>query len=123
MNVASFVFWVAAVSGRGQEWDDHLEQALISGASLGQYGQQAEDVQEALRERSGLNRVKSWANRLFALPVLVMSLIVGISLWAIPASEAFLVSNVTLNTTLLFFTSYGTLFAVSSLLAAILLVL
>ena len=96
---------------------------MISGANLGQYGRQAEDVQEALRERRGLNRFKSWANRLFALPVLAMSLVVGISLWAIPASEAFLVSNVTLNTSLLFFTSYGTLFAVFSLMTAFLLVL
>ena len=105
-----------------REWDEDLEQALRSGANPGKYGPQGEEVQEALRARNGLQRSKAWAVRLFALPVLGLSLIVGLALWAVPASEVFLLYQVTLNTTLLFFTSYGTLVAMASLLAAFLLV-
>ncbi len=66
--------------------------------------------------------MKAWTVRLFALPVFGLSLIVGLSLWAVPASEAFLFQQVVLNTTLLFFTSYGAMVSIASLLTAFFLV-
>ena len=105
-----------------QEWDEDLEEVLRSRADLGQYGRHGEEIQRALSARNELQRAKAWAARLLALPVLGLTLIVGLSLWAVPASEGFLLHQDALNTTLLFFTSYGTVVAMASLVAAFLLV-
>ncbi len=103
-------------------WDEDLEETLRSRVDLGQFAGEEGEVQEALQARDRLLRMKAWTVRLFSLPVFGLSLIVGLSLWAVPASAAFLFQQVVLNTTLLFFTSYGAMVSIAALLTALFLV-
>ncbi len=104
-----------------REWDLSVERTIEEKAQVS--GVEGFEVEEALNEKRSLARKRRYATRLFALPLAAMSVIVAISLWAVPAAGAFLEHNAFINTTLVFLTSYGTLMAVGSFVAALFLVL
>ncbi len=105
------------------EWGDDVEQALLDKEveiSADEETTEEVGVGEALEERSGLLRMRKYATRLFGVPVAAFIALAGISLWAIPASVAFLrVSYPLLGTTLIWFASYGTGAALAILVAVI----
>lgn len=105
------------------EWDPEVERSLEEGVDLGNFGTEGIEIHEALREKNTMVRLRKYATRLFALPIAALTIIVAISLWAVPAAGAFLEYNSAMNTTFIFLTSYGTLMAVGSFVAAVLMTL
>lgn len=114
--------WVDAQGGWvPQAWDEEVELTLVQGVQTGQFGYDGAAVQEALVAHQNLLRRRAWAVRLLGVPVTGLAAMVGFSLWAIPASGAFLGSQVLLNTTFVFFTTYGLFVVAAALVIALLL--
>jgi hypothetical protein len=101
------------------QWDEDVERALEEGVETGSYGPEGFEVEQALEEKRRAGRMRLHATRLFAIPIIALTIITGISLWAVPASGAFLQYNAVLNTTLIFLTTYGTPMAMGALVAAV----
>ncbi|MEE8199164.1 MAG: hypothetical protein V3R48_05570 [Thermoplasmata archaeon] len=104
-------------------WDDELERTLQEGLALGRFPDGEKDIKEALQDRRGLLRLRSWSARLFGVSVFGLAAVVGISFWAIPGFMPFLEGQATLTTAFLYATSYGAGVAIASLLIAVTLVL
>ncbi len=83
----------------------------------------AQGLQQALEEYRALQTLRRDMRSLMAAPVGLLSAIFAVSAWALPATEGFLQSFGLLNTTLVFFVSYGMVVAVVSAIAAALLML
>jgi ABC-type transport system involved in cytochrome c biogenesis permease subunit len=104
-----------------RQWDADIERTLVENVDLGNYGPEGYEVEQALDERRDVWRLRRYAARLFAIPLITLTIIVAISIWAIPASGAFLDYQATLNTTLIFLTTYGAPMAAASFVVAVLL--
>lgn len=102
-------------------WDEEVERALVEGVQLGSFGYEGAEIQEALASRRSLLRERAWSVRLFALPLVALSAMAGFALWAVPAAGSFLEAQALLNTSFVFFISYGLPVALASLVAALLL--
>ncbi len=75
-------------------------------------------LQRAFDEYSGLQRLRRDVKSLLAAPVGLLAAIFAISAWALPATEVFLNTLSVLNTTLLFFVTYGMVVAIVAVIAA-----
>lgn len=102
-----------------REWDPEVERSLEEGVDVGNFGTEGIEIHEALLEKNTLARLRKYSTRLFALPIVALTIIVAISLWAVPAAGVFLEYNAAINTTFIFLTSYGTLISVGSFVAAV----
>ncbi len=83
---------------------------------------QAQRLQQSLEEYTSLQSFRRNLKSLIAAPVGLLSAIFAVSAWALPA-ETFLQNLALLNTTLLFFVTYGMVVAIASAAAAALLML
>ncbi len=110
------------LEGRGgwvaDAWDAETEAAVAEQAHVAEDPEGTVEVEVALGERHRLIQLRRHAARLFAVPIVALALIVGLALWAVPASGSFLGNVPILNTSLLLFASYGTLVALGALLVA-----
>ncbi len=79
-------------------------------------------LRTAVEEYHGLQSFRRDMKTLLAAPVGLLSAIFAVSAWALPA-ETFLQNFYVLNTTLLFFVTYGMVVAVASVIAATLVML
>lgn len=102
-------------------WDQEVESVLEEGVEVGNFGADGFQVQEALEDRRAIRRLRSLLVRLMAVPISASTVIVAVSIWAVPAVGAFLQTQAFLNTTLIFLVSYGSLVAVGSFIAGLLL--
>lgn len=108
--------WLESRSGWiADAWDAETEAAVAEQAQAAATSGGVE-VEVALGERHGLIQLRRQVARLFGVPILALTFIVALSLWAVPASGAFLSSFPILNTSFLLFASYGTLVALMALL-------
>lgn len=80
-------------------------------------------LQRAFEEYQGLQRLRKDIKSLLAAPVGLLAAIFGISAWALPATEVFLNTFSVLNTTLMFFVTYGMVVAIASVIVAALVLL
>jgi hypothetical protein len=80
----------------------------------------AEWLRQSLKEYEELRQFRQDIKALTAAPVGLISAIFAISAWALPATETFLQNLHLLNTTFLFFVTYGMVVAVASVIAAVL---
>lgn len=99
-------------------WDAETEAALAEQARMADAEREGVEVEVALGERHRLIQLRRQVARLFGVPIFALALIVGLALWAVPASDEFLNAFPSVNTSLLLFLSYGTLVALGSLLVA-----
>jgi hypothetical protein len=80
----------------------------------------AEWLKRSVNEFKELQQFRRDIKALVAAPVGLLSAIFAISAWALPATETFLQHLYYLNTTFLFFVTYGMVVAVASVIAAVL---
>ncbi|MCJ2519935.1 MAG: hypothetical protein LN412_03170 [Candidatus Thermoplasmatota archaeon] len=83
----------------------------------------AQWLHQTLKEYHDLQIFRRDIKSLLAAPVGLLSAIFAISAWALPATEVFLQGSVYLNTTLLFFVTYGMVLAIASVIIAVLVML
>ncbi len=107
----------------GREWDDEMERAVEEKVELEEDEATGIALWETLADKGTAARLRRYSARLLAIPVTALAIIVAISLWAVPASGAFLQGQSELNTTLIFVTSYGTLVALGLFFAGLVTVL
>lgn len=106
----------------GRQYDEVMEMNLRQ--RIGSVdSQEAIQVENALRERTLTEKLRKYATRLLAVPVVALAILVGISLWSVLASGAFLDNFPLLNTAFIFLVSYGTVLALTTLVAALVIVL
>ncbi len=114
------------LEGKGEwvsrEWDDEIEMTLEEKAGYESDDADVAAVVDTLGEKRTLGRLRTYSARLLAIPIVGLTLIAAVSLWAVPAAGAFLESQWALNTALIFLTSYGTLVVMGLLVGAIVVV-
>ncbi len=107
-----------------ERWNPGVELALEESAAAITIGPQGREIVQSILDRKKLAALDKYSSRLFIFPLGSLAAILAMALWAIPATEMFLINSYPwLNTTLIFLTSYGTMAAVGAVVAAMILTL